>query len=316
MANYDAGDVIRLMRTATGMSQEELSYGICSVETLSRIENGKHKIKQSTYTELMSKMERDTRKNYALCAGTDMELPEERIQLEDAIAKHDYEDADRYLHILKRKIEDSKISRQYITRLEGVIDYHLNRIDAEEYIKKMDAAIKITVPDYERFLQIAEKWRVYPFTELEMLTLMSLAGAYGDAEKPEKGIQIFHILFLSLDNGYMDDENVRRLQMLIKKNYIRVLEQSGKYQEALDSAKTLLKSLIENNYGRMVPSVLLGVAWDIRKIRIDTKSSMEDVLPDIKKMLRQAYYIAAARNDEVILKIIKTYYLECFEEEV
>ena len=68
MANYNAGDVIRLMRNAAGMSQEELSDGICSVETLSRIENGKHKIKQSTYAALMEKMERDTRKNYALCA--------------------------------------------------------------------------------------------------------------------------------------------------------------------------------------------------------------------------------------------------------
>lgn len=316
MANYDAGDVIRLMRTATGISQEELSYGICSVETLSRIENGKHTIKQSTYTELMSKMERDTRKNYALCAGTDMELLEERIQLEDAIAKHDYEDADRYLHILKRKIEDSKISRQYVTRLEGVIDYQLNRIDAEEYIKKMDAAIKITVPEYERFLQIEEKWRVYPFTELEMLTLMSLAGAYGDAEKPEKGIQIFHILFLGLDNGYMDDENVRRLQMLIKRNYIKLLEMSGRYQEALDTSKMLLKAVIENNYGRMIPVVLAEISWNMRKVYIDNKKTKEGISSDIKKMLRQAYYIAAARNDEVILKIIKADYSNYFEEKV
>ena len=39
MANYKAGDVIRLTRNAVGMTQEELSDGICSVETLSRIEN-------------------------------------------------------------------------------------------------------------------------------------------------------------------------------------------------------------------------------------------------------------------------------------
>ena len=33
MANYKAGDVIRLTRNAVGMTREELSDGICSVET-------------------------------------------------------------------------------------------------------------------------------------------------------------------------------------------------------------------------------------------------------------------------------------------
>lgn len=46
MANYRAGDVIRLTRQAVGMTQEMLCENICSVETLSRIENGKHKSKK------------------------------------------------------------------------------------------------------------------------------------------------------------------------------------------------------------------------------------------------------------------------------
>ena len=51
MANYKAGDVIRLTRNAVGMTQEELSDGICSVETLSRIENNRHKIKREKVDE-------------------------------------------------------------------------------------------------------------------------------------------------------------------------------------------------------------------------------------------------------------------------
>lgn len=43
MANYRAGDVIRMTRNAVGITQEDLSDGICSVETLSRIENGDRK---------------------------------------------------------------------------------------------------------------------------------------------------------------------------------------------------------------------------------------------------------------------------------
>lgn len=151
MANYRAGDVIRLTRNAVGMTQEQLSEGICSIETLSRIENGKHKVKQSTYAQLMERMERDPRRSYAVCTGKDMELLEERIWVEDALAKHDYKMADRYLRRLKRKIAEDKISRQYVERIEGVIDYRLKRIDAEEYVKRMKEVIRITVPDDEEY---------------------------------------------------------------------------------------------------------------------------------------------------------------------
>lgn len=316
MANYNAGDVIRLMRAATGISQEELSDGICSVQTLSRIEHGRHKVKQSTYAQLMARMGRDTRKNYALCAGKDMELLEERIELEDALSKHDYKEADRYLRMLKRKIEDTKISRQYVGRMEGVIDYSLRRIDAQEYVRKMDETIRITVPHYEKYLYIEKKEQTYPFTELEVLTLMSLANAYGNINKAHEGIRIFDALLLGLEEGYMDADSVCKLQMLITRNYIQLLGQEGRYQEALENARVLLRSVIRNNYGRMIPVILSEVSMNMRKVYMNNGENVDIIMSDIKKMLRQAYYIAAARDDEVILKIIQKYYYECFAEGV
>lgn len=62
MGNYNVGDMIRLSRIAKKMTQEELSEGVCSVETLSRIENGKHKVKSDTYRQLMEKMYQITEK--------------------------------------------------------------------------------------------------------------------------------------------------------------------------------------------------------------------------------------------------------------
>ena len=99
MGNYNVGDMIRLSRIANGMTQEELSEGVCSVETLSRIENGKHKVKSDTYRQLMEKMYQITEKNYAVCVSRDMELIEEREYFEDAMAKHDFLKADIYLYL-------------------------------------------------------------------------------------------------------------------------------------------------------------------------------------------------------------------------
>ena len=316
MANYRAGDVIRLTRNAVGMTQEQLSEGICSVETLSRLENGKHAVKQSVYERLMARMERDTRKSYAVCVSKDMELMEERIWLEDAVSKHEYERAEIYLDIVKRKIEDSCISRQYVERMEGVVSYRLGRIGAEELVKKLENAIRITVPNYECHLYIKNKELVYPFTELEIYTLMSLASAYEYIEQPHKSIQIYETLLLCLKAGYMDENSAIKLQMVIGGNYGKALERAGKYREALEKAGEVLNFAIINDYGKMIPPMLLAISWDMRKICKDSGDSFDDIEHTNKRMLRQAYYIAAARKDNVNLGIIKKYYSECFGEEV
>lgn len=316
MANYRAGDIIRLTRNASGMTQEQLSEGVCSVETLSRIENGKHSVKKSTYAQLMAKMERDTRKNYALCTSADMELLEERIWVEDALSKHDYAKAEQYLHVLKKKIDDSEISRQYVGRIEGVVDYRLGKIDVQEYVGRMDKAIKITVPDYEKYLAEEKSAYVYPFTELEVMTLVSLANAYGNMEKPDKSIRIFDLLLRCLEEGYMDEKSVGRLKMLIEWNYIKAMERSGKYRDALEKAKMLLETVIKNDNGRMIAPVLVAISWDMQKICKDDGDSINDILPDVNRKLHQAYYLAMARNDDANLNVIKKYYQECFGKEI
>ena len=55
MVYYNANEVIKLTRKAMGLTQEELSEGICEVVTLSRIENGHTSVKRSTYKKLMEK---------------------------------------------------------------------------------------------------------------------------------------------------------------------------------------------------------------------------------------------------------------------
>ncbi len=310
MANYRVGDVIRLTRKAAGITQEQLSDGICSVETLSRIENGKHAVKRETYSQLMAKMGRDTSRCYALCMSKDMELLEERIWLEDALSKFDYREADRYLSILKRKIADTPMNQQYIARIEGLLDYRNKRIDAEEWIKREENAIRLTVPEYEKYLFIEKKEDAFPFTELEILTLMSLANAYSVNEQPDIAIRIYDALLLGLEEEYMDFISVRKLRMVINFNYIRSLEQQDKYQEALDKGKKLLENAIKFDYGRMIPMALVAIVWDMNKI-IEKDSNANEIL-EIKRKLRQAYYIAAARNDRVNVNIIKNYYKECY----
>ena len=84
MANYKAGDIIRLSRNFIGMSQEELAFQAgLATETISRIESGKHKISAETYKKLMGVLNRFPERSFAICSRSDMEIIEEKKLLEE-----------------------------------------------------------------------------------------------------------------------------------------------------------------------------------------------------------------------------------------
>lgn len=56
MGNYPIGRLIAEMRNRRGLSQEELSEGICAVSTLSKIENGIQMPRRKVYVALMQRL--------------------------------------------------------------------------------------------------------------------------------------------------------------------------------------------------------------------------------------------------------------------
>lgn len=310
MANYRAGDVIRLTRNAIGMTQEQLCEEICSVETLSRIENNKQGIGKDVYERLMAKMERNPLRNYAICSSMDMRIAEEKQALEDAVAKHDYVEAERHLQELKPIISNTKYNMQYISRFEAVILYNNHSIDKVEMIRRLDEAIRITIPNYEFYM---EENFIFPFTEQEILVLMSLANAYNPKEKGIESIKIFRRLLECIEYGYMDSHTVEKFKVVLSRNLARRYGEMQWYKKALDEATVALNNAIKYGYGHMFSTLVVATVY--HEIELVNK---EDFVKcnTLKRKLRQAYYIAAARNETCVQKIIKDYYYECFGESI
>lgn len=310
MANYRTGDVIRLTRQAVGMTQETLCENICSVETLSRIENGKHKVKRETYRRLMERMERIPEKNYAICTGKHMELLEEKQEFEDAVSKFDYEKADICLQRLKEKIGDGVLNEQYIVKAEALADYDNKRIDVGELIVRLEAAIRMTLPEYERYLD-----KEYPYTEQEVLALMNLAGAYRRAKRYEDGIKIYRALLKSLQLGYMMERDSVILEIMVMRNMALIYGETEKYEESNKLLKEAIQLSKEMDYGTMLPTALWQMAWNMmHQIENGERDCLEIVCA--KAYTRQAYYIAAARDEYMLLEAIRNYYERKFEENV
>lgn len=57
MHYYSCGEVIKRLRKSKGLTQEELAFGICSVSTLSKIENGRQTPHYSTFKALLRRVD-------------------------------------------------------------------------------------------------------------------------------------------------------------------------------------------------------------------------------------------------------------------
>ena len=73
MEIYNIGEVIQKRRKSLGITQEQLSEGICSVQTLSRVENGKHQISWEKFKRLMEKLGMPSEKYSLVIKVDDME---------------------------------------------------------------------------------------------------------------------------------------------------------------------------------------------------------------------------------------------------
>lgn len=310
MANYRSGEVIKRTRMAIGMTQEELSEGVCSVKTLSRIENGLHHVKKETYRQLMERMERMPGKNYAICMGSELELLEERVRMEGAIVKYDYQTASECLQRIKKKTDGKILNQQYIKKMEIIIDFYNQKMDKTTQVEKMEKMVAEMIPEYKKYIE-----SFYPFTEQEILVLMNLGNAYQRAERHEESIQIYKMILRCLNIDYMDETVRMQLKAVNMRNLARVYGGMGEYKKSIALCKKAMDLSRDCNYGVILPIALLDIAWCITK-QVEKKEVNEELLKEAKWYMCQAYYIACARSDSQSAMAIAQFYESYFKQNI
>lgn len=308
MAYYNANEVIRLTRKAMGLTQDELCEGICEVVTLSRIENGHTSVKRSTYKKLMEKMGRIPETRYAVCVSKDGVLAEDRLELERAFKRYDYEAAEYYLNRLKENADDNLLTRQYIIRVDALVDYRLGRIETKEFAQRLEIAMRQTAPSYEKYLYSN---KIYPFTTAEMMLLANLAVAYRKIDKVKQSIQLYETVLQCLDVKYVGEPDNSKTQIAVRNNLAMVYEAQGENQKALIEIDKCLRLALQYDYGHTVAPLLFAKAYNIIKLVRKGKLG-SGCINEVKKLSLQAYYIAVARGEDKIKKSVENFWKRNF----
>lgn len=312
MSFYNANEIIRLTRIAKGISQEELCFDICAPATLSGIENGKHRVKRETYRQLMRKMGRMTEKQYAVCIGKDGCLLQYREEMERAFKRYDYDAAEEYVLQMKEQAHDNVLTQQYLVRAEAMVEYYQKRIDATEAIRRVDAAIRMTAPDYEVY--IGRKDKILPFVKEELLAIMTLGQLYCALKEYEKSERYYRTVLRCLDKNYLGFPENMKIRAMVYNEMAGVLMRQKRYKEALDLLNKGIEISVTSYYGPFMPILLGNKAYcDVELVRMNELE--ETYLAKAKECLQQAYYVASARREDKLAASFARYYARYLGEE-
>lgn len=149
MAVYVVGDFLRETRLRKGYTQEEVSYGICTPASLSRIENGMQKPGRLILEKLFERLGTESDLFNSFVSKEEMELYTEIHTLIRNVTDSDVEKIEEQIGIVERLIKsDEELENQCILFAKSKL-FFKKYGDSNKSMELLMKAIHITLPDFD-----------------------------------------------------------------------------------------------------------------------------------------------------------------------
>lgn len=139
-------ELIRKERKAMGMSQEELSDGICAPETLARIESGKRRPREKKVKALLEKLKRERKQVNPLITTNDYEVLWLMREFCSALDYLECETAGKILDKIEVRLDRSKLQNNQFLCVERVkILYAQKKWTPKECLEELEKQLRLTL---------------------------------------------------------------------------------------------------------------------------------------------------------------------------
>ncbi len=306
MGRYRLGDIIRLTRKSLSITQEQLCDGICSVETLSRMETGKQNPNRDTYELLMERMGRIRERAYSMLSISDFKVLEKMKQFEDYIHVYDYNHAEEILTEIKKSLGNTILDRQFLIRAENLIRYRLKQITTDDFLEGLQEAILLTIPRYGT-ISLAS----WPLTYNEALLLLNISTAYAEKNDLEKAIAILEEAKSALKLSYMDEQQRVVMQLSNIYNLSKWQSAIGDYEKSTATAEEGIEICRKYKLCSTLPQLIYCVAWNKEQLinmGVLPQENERECIRDYKK----GYYLASAFQSPYIRQVFEGHVRESF----
>lgn len=303
MAVFQLGTVIKNRREELGITQEDLADGICSVPTLSRIENGERMPTKDHFEMFMQRLGYSAMSLDFFTDKQDFQTYELKFKVRQEFVSGNYALAGKYMRVLESALENpTKIDRQFILLHDALINK--SKYTNGERLEQLEAAIQLTCPKFKSGVIP----RVLSYDEIILLNNIAIChNAQGDTVQ---AIEILTALKEYFDHHVISVEEALRTQPMILYNLSKYLGLSGRYDECIEICDLGIR--IARTTGRcpLLGETLFNRAWALLQ-----RNRTED-REVAKRALKDAIYFSHVIGDQKNLKIMQEFYTESFGEPI
>lgn len=300
---YVISDVIRIRRKMLGLSQEELSEGICDVKTISRIENKRTKIHPRNAEKLLSRLNLTGELYSDNIVNSDIDTHYLCLDTTGLMRKNEWEKAKENMGIIKQKLDMTNVvNKQFVDHKELILQRFSKVINDKDYIDKTKRVFNLTLR--------ADKVFDYENVHLSKKELIIICNIIGALEKTNQITEMYKwIVVLEKYFSKLDYELIHFSKYaFFYRKYQSVLGNIDEINKSNDIAINLLKNCFSHGYFKEVCPLIFGIFWNIKtnkrnlfRNNIDLKSYKKIYM----KLLKISYILAKIFKYNYILEFIK-----------
>lgn len=247
-------------------SQQELSEGICTPETLSRIETGKRNPTVKNFYALMQKLEIRIGYYNTELDVKKFETLEKISQMKQAIILKNFKQAERLLKEIEKEVDMSIIkNRQQIGLCQVVCNYRLKKIKIEEALQQVETLLQLTLEKVDMRFKLP-----YQLTSVELSLLNQMAVYYKKIGQQQKAIEILKALYDYFHQSKLEAPEYNQKYFMIITNLAYTLEELGQLEEAIELLNKSLMDGVKYNMGFRLGSNLVEMAYIQEKMGDDS----------------------------------------------
>lgn len=282
MAVYVVGDFLRETRLRKGYTQEEVSYGICTPASLSRIENGAQKPGRLILEKLFERLGTENNLFNSFVSREEMELYSAIQELVRNITDDDVAKIEKQIEVVEKlAVNTTELEHQCLYFAKGELARQKEKDDKkamEMYMK----AIHITLPDFDGKNPLRNNLLTFD----EIMIINSIAILYANRENDiMNAIELDMWLKVHMENKIMDGKMKTAKYPMILYNLSNWFGNKEFHVEALKMAEFGVDFCIQ--YGNLAFFPILVVNKGVALAEIGK-------IEDARKCLHQAIAIFEA----------------------
>ncbi len=268
-----------MARESRQYTMEEVCDGICSLASLSRIENGEREVEFVMVEALMDRMKLFTSEYEFILEEDDYASYEKRQQIALMIQNNQCEAAEKQLSAYEKKYGRERLHHQFILIQKAKLEQKVRPKNTEHIVRWFTEALKITAPDYEKKYKNKE---ILSNRELECIAeLLRYSGNEGEQEKNYEELYQYFLRCRKREH-YFPVAYRTGMQY-----YAEVLYKNGNYRQSLQLCNEILEELYLTCKLENRTQLFLLRAENREKLGFSTEEEKEQCLKDFLT----AYYV-------------------------